>query len=551
MLAHRAGAQAVTAIDDEALTLPSGVVRLTASESDTRFNSRYGPGGLQPLGADLSMDSLGPAQLPILAPLQSSLRTLTLDPTLGISLGSTQVTSSVRVAITPLGLDVGLTRRITLHALVPIVRTHAEVLFNPNRGGKTGNVGLNPALAIAAALAIDTSLYGEFAQATASLQSALAACQANPASAAYCPSLNAQRNSAAALIAQGNAFASGLSQVYGGNGRAPSPIVPVDNSSALATINQRMQALAAQYAHFDSLTGGPGISSQGPVAAPPMGLADAQTLLVTNDIGLGYDSLQSTDRTGVGDIELGATALLLDSFHGSDSARVHPHGLNYRLAFTGLYRLGTGTPNSPDALAGVGTGTGANAIELHATSDILVGPHFWASFTVRGTQPLADQISARIPLGLGEEFAPLFTRQLVGRTLGRVIDIEVDPRYTVSDYVGLVAEYRYLNKSADRYTGTFALDSAATGFGPVTLNANILGTGTATTEQRWGLGLTFSTVASATRHHSRIPFEVSYLHYQTLTGSAGAFGALPRIGYDEVRFRLYVRLLGHGGAFRQ
>jgi hypothetical protein len=85
----------------------------------------------------------------------------------------------------------------------------------------------------------------------------------------------------------------------------------------------------------------------------------------------------------------------------------------------------------------------------------------------------------------------------------------------------------------------------------VALNANILGTGTATIEQRWGLGLTFSTIASANRHASRLPFEVSYFHYQTLTGSAGYFGALPRVGYDEVQFRLYVRLLGHGGAFKQ
>ena len=416
--ARTVGAQAVSDIDNEALTLPGGVVRLSAAESDTRYDSRYGSGGLQSLGSYLTLDSLGPSQLPILAPLQSSLRSLTGDPSLGVSLGGTEVTSSVRVSVTPIGLDIGLTRRLTLHAIVPIVRTHNEILFQPNVNGN-GNVGLNPALATAAARAVDTSLYGEFAHATASLQSALAACAANPASAPYCASLDAQRTTADQLIAQSSSFAAGLSQVYGGDGRMPFPVVPVGNSPALAAINQRMQAFASRFAHFDSLTGGPQLSSQGPVGAPPLGLGDAQTLLTTDAAGLGYDSLQSVDRVGLGDIEFGATALLLDSFHGNDSARVHPRGFNYRLAVTGLFRLGTGTPIPPNALVGVGTGTGANAVEVHAATDILIGSHFWFSLIARGTQPMADQISARIPLGLGDEFSPLFTQQMVTRTLGR------------------------------------------------------------------------------------------------------------------------------------
>lgn len=548
-----AASQAVSAIDDEALTLPGGVVRLTAAEADTRYDSRYGSGGLQPLGAYLSLDSLGPSQLPILAPLQTSLRSLTSDPSLGVNLGGTQVTSSVRVSVTPLGLDIGLTRRLTLHAIIPIVRTHDEVLLQPNVH-TPGNVGLNPALALGAARAIDTALYGDFTHAVATLQSDLNACTANPGSASYCSSLLAQRSTVTALIAQGSSFAAGLSEVYGGDGRSPFPIVPIGNSSALAAIDQRMQGFAARFAHFDSLTGAPGtIPSQGPVGAPPLGLADAQTLLTTNVIGLGYDSLQSVDRIGIGDIEFGATALLLDSFHGNDSARVHPRGFNYRFALTGLFRLGTGSPDSPDEIdgIGVGTGTGANAVEVHATSDILIGRHFWASLVLRGTQPLTDQISARIPLGLGDEFAPLFTQQMVTRTLGRMVQFEIDPRYTITEYIGLVAQYRYLDKAADRYSGTFSFDSAATGFGPVALNANILGAGTATTEQRWGLGITFSTVAAAVRHASRLPFDITYFHYQTLTGSAGAFGSLPRVGYDEVQARIYVRFLGHGGAFKR
>ena len=55
-------------------------------------------------------------------------------------------------------------------------------------------------------------------------------------------------------------------------------MVPVDSSAPWTAITGRFHSLAAAYAHFDSLTGGPGIGNQGPVGAAPLGLADAQTL---------------------------------------------------------------------------------------------------------------------------------------------------------------------------------------------------------------------------------------------------------------------------------
>ena len=550
LIARLADAQAVSGIDDETVTLPGGVVRFSASESDTRYDARYGTGGLRPLGADLSVDSLNASQLPILAPLQTSLRALTQNPGLDITLGETQVTSSVRVTVTPLGLDIGIAHWLMLRATVPIVRTHTEILFNPNPGGRTGNVGLNPALGIPGALGIDTAIFGQFSTAGASLQAALAACQANPGVAPYCPALNAQSAAALALIAQSGSFATALAKIYGGGGHTPAPIVPVDQSGPWNAITGRFNSFASAYAHFDSLTGGPGIAGPGPIGAPPLGLADAQTLLTTNLIGLGLDSLQSVTFVHLGDIELGATALLLDSFHGNDSARIHPSGFNYRLAATGIFRLGTGSVASPDNLVAVGTGTGANAVEVHAASDLLFGHHFWTSIIVRGTMPFSDRVSARIPLGLGDEFAPAFARQSVERTLGRTIDVELDPRYAINDYFGIVTQYRYLRHMADKYSGVFSIDSATTGFGPVALDASTLGAGTATTEQRWGVGLTFSSVAGASRHRSRIPFDISYFHYQTLIGMAGLGGSLPRQSTDVIQARLYTRLFGSGGAFK-
>jgi hypothetical protein len=539
----------VDVINDDALTLPAGMTRWSISQNDIRYDLRYGTNGLQPLGADLTLDSLNVQQLPILGPLQTELRTLSQDPTLGVTLGATQTQSSVRVSITPIGLALGLTHWLTLRATVPIVETYNVVLFNPNPHALTGNVGLNPALAFPAALAIDTALYGQLTMASSMLQSDLRMCQANPSSASFCGSLLSQQRAINSLISSSNAFASALSQVYGGGGRAPSPVVPVDSSGALNAINRRLQAFAAAYAHFDSLTGGQGISGPGPVGAPPIGLGDMTQLLTTNLIGLGFDTLQTVNTTGIGDIEVGATALLLDSFHGNDSLRIRPTGFNYRLAATLGFRIGTGQPSSPDELVGVGTGTGENAVLLSANSDLLIGHHWWASLALRTTFPLTDQVTARIPLGLGEEFAPYFTRQMVGRTLGSTIDFEVDPRYTINEYFGALLQYRIVHTGMASYTGVFSIDSAVTGFGPVKLNANALDAGTETTSQRWGFGLEFSNVASTLRHPRRLAVDVSYIHYQTFTGWAGAGGILPHSGGDAVQIRIYIRAFGSGSYF--
>jgi hypothetical protein len=42
---------------------------------------------------------------------------------------------------------------------------------------------------------------------------------------------------------------------------------------------------------------------------------------------------------------------------------------------------------------------------------------------------------------------------------------------------------------------------------------------------------------------------MTYFHYQTLTGSAGIGGFLPKLATDMIQIRLYTRFLGSGGAF--
>jgi hypothetical protein len=61
----------------------------------------------------------------------------------------------------------------------------------------------------------------------------------------------------------------------------------------------------------------------------------------------------------------------------------------------------------------------------------------------------------------------------------------------------------------------------------------------ATTAQRIGFGLRYSTVLSYLRHRARYPIELSYRHFETLSGDAGA----PKVFRDVIQLRLYYRLL--------
>src|SRR3954468_12232199 len=72
---------------DDAAPVPAGMLRLRVANVWSRFDERFAVDGTSPLGAELSADSLGSAQLPRLQPIEASLRTLVADSTLRLSLG--------------------------------------------------------------------------------------------------------------------------------------------------------------------------------------------------------------------------------------------------------------------------------------------------------------------------------------------------------------------------------------------------------------------------------------------------------------------------------
>jgi hypothetical protein len=219
-----------------------------------------------------------------------------------------------------------------------------------------------------------------------------------------------------------------------------------------------------------------------------------------------------------------------------------PHGLNFRTAVGGIFRLPTGRVASPNNFIEVGTGRGAKAIEGRWFSDLLVGSHFWQSFVLRYNKPFADDQEMRITDLPNEVLAPLYRRQMVHRQLGAALEFETTPRLVVNDFFSISGQYVYRHKAQDRYTGTFTVPAAITGIGDITLDASTLDLETETWEHRAGGGVSFSNLYSFEQGSSRVPFELTYLHWQTVRGAGGN---QPKFFTDQIQLRLYARLFGN------
>jgi len=553
IFADPAGAQRVLGVGDDALVLPRGVFRFRTLGQWTFFNERYGMdtpgrpnGALEPLGVDFTLDTIGVKQFPNLARLQTGLQILTGNPTWYATLGNTVVNLRDHVAAFPFVFEAGLSKRFSVGIQIPYVQTRASTFFNVNTSGTNGNLGFNPALAVPAAATVNATMYTQFITAAATLEGQLAACQANPGVSPSCPALLANQASATSLIANSRAFAGGTVGPVGGQYNplggvyTTSPFVPIVGTDAQLALEARVAAFRALYQQFGVTS--IAATTTGPFASQSrLTVSDAQRILTDSAFGIVAEPLKTVSRSHVGDIDIGGKFSLYDSFGGSMEARMSPSGLNYRTAVGGIIRIPTGQIESPNNFIDLGTGRGAMAIEGRWFSDLLVGSRFWESFILRFNKPFADEEEMRILDLPNEELAPLYRRQTVHRQLGTTFEFETTPRVVVNDYLAVSAWYLYRHKQHDSYTGTFTIPAAVTGFADVPLDASTLNLETEQTEHRFGGGISFSNLYSFEQGKARIPFEVTYLHWQTMKGSGGN---QPKFFTDQIQLRLYARIFG-------
>lgn len=525
-------AQRVLGPSPDATTLRRGTLRTSLETESILLRGRWADGASQALGAGLG-GPLTAALAPGLAALQGDLVALGLtdaDP----SLGSAEFDLRQRLAVTRLGLEFGLTDRITLRARAPFVRVRAEASLGLD--GSTASTGLSPALFGSGVLTANRSIVDAYGAAATALTSRRDDCVNDAGVHPECATILAEATQVNAAIARANQLAASIAGIYGADGIGPGQrYVPMAGSPLEAAIGGIATALQDDYTRWGAPigVGGNGIplGAQAPIPADEL-----------TGIYAGYvaQPMRRTARQDLGDVDLGLTFKLFDAFPG-ESARLAADRFGLRQSVSLTYRLGGGNFDLPDNLIDLGTGSGHDAIALHAITDVIVNARFWASVSLGWARGAEHERTLRLPVQRGVELINPFRQALVAITPADMFELRVAPRWQFNDYLGVGGEWRYRTRGED---GIRAIDPAATTVIPgATINYGdgALQTPSDANEHRWAWTFSYSTVGSASRGVARLPLELLYTHEQSVGSSRGI---VPRRWEDRVQLRVYTRLFG-------
>ncbi|HEY8310451.1 MAG TPA: hypothetical protein VIG47_07840, partial [Gemmatimonadaceae bacterium] len=268
-----AGAQAITGLGEDASTTPAGSIRIKVQSDWSYFDQLFvspsagASGVLRPLGAAFNLDSVGVAQLPILRPVQDSLRAITGISGLNVSVGRTVTQVSDRISSVPISLEAGVSRWLSVTAMVPIVHTRTNVFFRANPAANEANLGANPAGTDPAARATDSIFTAQVISAASAVRTY---CSGSGASDPQCAG-------AAALVSSATGLGNSLNNLYGSG-----ILVPTRGSTIQTAVDARIANVRGSLNAFaaNPASGVPYVSATGVVGAPtPLATPVLQALL--------------------------------------------------------------------------------------------------------------------------------------------------------------------------------------------------------------------------------------------------------------------------------
>ena len=518
-------AQATSAtLATDAAVLSRGTVRIRLLTAWTRYDELFGVPGVSggrttQLAAGLATDSLGTAQIPTLGPTETAIRTLSGATGFRLTAGRVDAAANARVVTSPLVAEYGLTNRLTVRLVVPLVQTRTTLFVALNRDTGRANVGPNPALLAADQRALNATLVDQFRTAATTLQSRLTACQADP-NGAMCGPIRGNETAAQTLIQSSNTFANGLESLYGTSEARPGQVfVPLEGTTAQRAITARIAQFDTSYRAF---LGAPVISGSVAGAQGPAARRQLQELVTGDALGIGRDSLSSTDRAGLGDISIGATFQSVNTF--GDSARAR----RLRVVLDGALRLGTGHPGATNRLFDIGTGYGQMGVDVSAAGDLQVGRRLMITGVGRYSLQLGS-IDVNRVANPANAISPLTHPGAGTYSAGNVLSLALMPRLRLASAFSLDALYAVRQIGADRYTTPLSTDTAS-GIDDARRGVS------SATEHQAGFGFAYSTVMEADRGPGRLPIEVAFSHVESVYGTGGPVAKTFR---DQLELRVY------------
>ena len=492
---------------------PAGRLRVELLPSFQMWNHRFGVHadgggsvtGSEPLGFDLENEPLLPIR-----DLEQNLQTALADPSLGLELGSARALVSRERKRVSFGLALGIFDWLTIAADVPMVKARTEVTFD-FRTLPGANLGTNPRL-------LEDGRVTSFLQ---TLSSSHVALQAQVSQ--ECPG-GTECSELTDLLDRYGTFADGLAAAYAG-----SPVFLTGGSAEGVALEQRLAGFRTE---VDQRAPGVAMPGAAPLASVPLDQTSLLQLLSNPTAGFLLVNPLDTDAGlwRLGDIGLSASFLILESA-ARDSAGT-PAPFQYQVGGRALVRLPTGLVDDPDVPLDVGSGDGQMDLEMGGFVDLRWNRTGLRSEIRYGVQRPTDLVRRVAPPEV--VLAPLATRTLVRWNPGDYMELQLAPRWHMTDEFAVEALYKRASRKQDSYRLlTPAADPLA--------SASDLERETKQTLHELGLGLAFSTIATWRQGRAPVPFDA---HRAVRGALSGGGGAVPDGIRMEMSVRVFYRLWG-------
>lgn len=443
LLGRTLAAQAVERADAPA----RGMLRVTFDPRIITWNDEFTPTGRMRLGAGLTGDTVGGRYIPAVAQMEQSVRIASGLGGFVASLGQGLMSVRQERREYPIKAEVGVTNRLSVSLMVPIVRVATRTSFQLSTKG--ANLGLNPQLL--SSTRADSQFIAQF-------DTALAQCDLNATCAARSNS-GQWRTIRDALRAM-----------------AAAPFMPLDSSAAGKAIDSTVARIQRS---LDSL----GVTSFGMAFTFPsesLTVTHVEAAILDNTgTGFGYAGLpfRSSWRYGLGDVEIAAKYRFAAGAH-------------YAAAAQALVRLPTGARDSADDLLRQSIGDHQTDLEGQLTQELSAGP-LWLNVAVRaGLQRPGTRIQRVAPFDAF--LVPATATANLRWDPGDYVSVDVAPLARLSSEFAAGLTAGYFSKKRDHYAYQSAQDSVAlatrTGFPTA---ANVLDAGTSQRWLRLGFAVTY------------------------------------------------------------
>jgi hypothetical protein len=458
-------AQAVDRTD----TPRRGALRVTFDPATMTWERNFTPAGRAGIGAALNGDSAA-ATLPSVALIQQHTRTLTGLAGYIASLGHDLLAIRAERRVMPIGLEYGISNRLSLGVTVPIVRVQVRAGYTLHPPG--ANVGFGPRTSA------DSAQYTAF---FSSLDAALNQLAKNISDSLYgsCSS-SAACTRAQALLAQGQALRQSLDHIVFGVPDTAGRYLPLTGSDAGRQITALVTGLERALADTFQVPSLANESFRLPTEAI-VDPSDAAALLAARDSGLRLAPYGDTPRRlrfFPGDVEIQAKYRFLVTDAAAAAAAV-------------VVRLPTGHQDSPNDPFDISTGDHQTDLEGRLTAEWTLLHRLLLNVSIRAARQLPGLRERRV----GPEDDPLLPAGSFARLRwdpGDYVALDVAPMFRFSRQFSAGLTASYYRQGQDRYSFFSPADSGFTIKNGGPADVSVLDLGTAIRFTRIGFAATYA-----------------------------------------------------------